>query len=114
MSKELDYLDELLSYKPLTLNQKTIIEYIKEKIQRLEQIDNTNPSEALESLEILHSEAKIESGWIKERVITYAEEFEHNDRIKPYYDTIKQALLQAQKDKAEIEKLKRENCILKA
>ena len=51
MTKELDYLEHILKNEPLTLNKRTIIECIKEKIQRLEAIDNTKPSEALECLE---------------------------------------------------------------
>lgn len=54
MSKELDYLDKILNYQPLTLVERTIIECIKKKIHRLESIDNAEPSEALECLERLH------------------------------------------------------------
>ena len=53
MTKELDYLDKILNYQPLTLVERTIIECIKEKIQRLEQIDNANPSEVLEKLKTI-------------------------------------------------------------
>ena len=49
-------------------------------------------SKELKALEILYADAMIESGWVKERCITYAEEHKHNDRIKPYYELIKQAL----------------------
>ena len=59
MSKELDYLDDLLENKPLTLVGRTIIECIKEKIQRLEAIDNANPSEALECLEEIKSQSPV-------------------------------------------------------
>ena len=31
---------------------------------------------SLECLEVLYNNAKIESGWVKEHCITYAEEFE--------------------------------------
>jgi len=54
MSKELDYLDDILKNEPMTLNKRMIIEIIKEKIQRLESIDNAKPSEALKDLKELH------------------------------------------------------------
>ena len=82
------------------------IKLVNQALQRIEAIDNAKPSEALKWLEVLYSNAKIESGWVKERCITYAEEFEHNDRIKPYYEHIKQALLKAQEQEKENELLK--------
>lgn len=122
MTKELEYIRDI-SYlisefysdkEPLTESQKEskecFLRYCDEIKKYLEQIDNSNPSVALE---ILYDEAKIESGWVKKHCITYAEEYEHNDRIKPYYDTIKQVLIQAEKDKVKIERLKQENAILK-
>lgn len=50
MSKELNYLEDILKNEPLTLNKRMIIECIKEKIQRLESIDNAKASEALKCL----------------------------------------------------------------
>lgn len=78
-------------YCQITFTRDQANEFVEE-FKRLEAIDNSNPSEALECLEYLYEDAKIESGWVKERCITYAEEHKHNDRIKPYYNTIKQAL----------------------
>jgi len=51
MNKELDYLDDILKNEPMTLNKRMIIECIKEKIQRIEAIDNAKPSEAMKWLE---------------------------------------------------------------
>lgn len=118
MNKELEILEDISKEECLFKNRNTIymgdekvnsfthkdtignyfkgIEDIKQALQRLESIDNAKPNEALEELGWLYANARIESGWVKERCITYKEEFEHNDRIKPYYDTIKQALLKAQ------------------
>lgn len=62
----------------------------------------------LEALEILYSDAKLDRDRIeKGGVLTYAEEIEHNERIKPYYDTIKQALIKAEKEHKALEILKR-------
>ena len=103
MSKELDYLDNILNYKPLTLGTRTIIECIKEKIQHLETIDNANPSEALECLEEM---------W----------ELSCDSRKPEYilYETIKQTLIKAQEQENEIayiEKIKtmmkQKDCILR-
>lgn len=58
MSKELDYLDDILKNEPLTLNKRMVIEGIKEKIQRLESIENAKSSEALEYLETFLREMK--------------------------------------------------------
>lgn len=80
MSKELDYLDDLLENKPLTLVGRTIIECIKEKIQRLEAIDNSNPSEALVCFENMQYRIAANISTIE-------------------YTTIKQALLKAQEPK---------------
>jgi hypothetical protein len=52
----------------------------------------TKHSDLLVELECLYDCAKIEADWVKDRVITYAEEHEHNEAIKPYYEHIKQAL----------------------
>ena len=69
MSKELDYLDNLLEYKPLTLCERMVIESIKEKIQRLESIDNANAIDALELvgyLKDLHMNAVPYYDWLNE------------------------------------------------
>lgn len=92
MSKELDYLDKILNYQPLTLVERTIIECIKEKIQRLEAIDNANPSEALDCLEKVkyyEVENHIKEGW---NIILYEE-------MQEELDTIEKALLKAQEPK---------------
>lgn len=90
MSKELDYLDKILNYQPLTLVERTIIECIKEKVQRAEAIDNANPSEALECLE------RIDKGF---RYVTEDDDgykFNEPQKMLDWYDeefdTIKQAL----------------------
>lgn len=59
-----------------------------------------NEFEPLTCLGILYSEAKIEASWIKERVITYAEEHEHNDRIKPYYEKCRDVIMASEIVKA--------------
>lgn len=53
---------------------------------------NTDREEILKALDILYEEAKIEADVVKEHVITYAERNEHNEGIKPYYKTVKEAL----------------------
>lgn len=53
----------------------------------------TDPkNKELTALEILLGSAKIEAGWVKERVITYAEEHEHNEQIMPCFERVKKAL----------------------
>lgn len=71
MSKELDYLDDILNYGSLTLGTKTIIKCIKEKIQRLEAIDDSKASEALESLKQIEDviETKIGLGVVNTYLI---------------------------------------------
>ena len=74
-------------------------------LKRLEAIDNANPSEALE---ILYNNAKLDRDRIeKGGIVTYAEEIEHNERIKPYYETLKQALIKAQEQEKVLEILKK-------
>ena len=86
MSKELDYLDKILNYQPLTLVERTIIECIKEKIHRLEAIDNANPSEALE--------------WFGEQWVEYGiQDTVMQIKDTKEFATIKQALLKAQEPK---------------
>lgn len=49
--------------------------------------------EYLGALEIIYNNAKMDRNRIEQGYpLTYAEEIEHNERIKPYYDTAKQAL----------------------
>lgn len=55
---------------------------VDKALERLEQIDNANPIEALECLECLYCNP---------------EDYRGNDRVKDY-ETIKQALLKAEKD----------------
>lgn len=53
---------------------------------------------ALECLEILYNSAKLDVDRIESsKIVTYAEEIEHNEGIKPFYETIKQALTQKSK-----------------
>ena len=115
MNKELDYLDDILKNEPMTLNKRMIIECIKEKIQRIEAIDNAKPSEALRELENLGTHG-----------IEYREPFELGfTKSMPFkstkeYNTIKQALIKAQeqeKKNAYIEKIKtmmkQKDCVLR-
>ena len=81
MSKGLDYLDKILNYQPLTLVERTIIEDIKEKLQRLEAIDNADTSRALECLERINN-----YGCGINDNMKFSEVFEKE------YNTIKQAL----------------------
>lgn len=60
--------------------------------KELKAIKETKPNAVLSDLEFLYDNAKIEADWVKDRVITYAEEQEHNKAIKPYYEHIKKAL----------------------
>lgn len=106
MSKELDYLDKILNYQPLTLVERTIIECIKEKIQYLESIDNADSSEALECLEKLKG-MEISSMPFSDEYGT--QEVDLNDirkvgsqlntDFREYTTTIQQALLKAQEPK---------------
>ena len=95
MSKELDYLDKILNYQPLTLVERTIIECIKEKVQRAEAIDNANPSEALENLKYLKNLTKVKDvlnvPWWNES-----------------YEIVEKALLKAEKEHNSINLLMRE------
>ena len=83
MNKELDYVDDILKNEPMTLNKRMIIESIKEKIQRLESIDNAKPSEALEVLEIAK---KVLTKMFGEKVLIES---------GVNFDTIEQVLLKA-------------------
>lgn len=91
MSKELDYLDKILNCQPLTVVQRTIIESIKEKIQRLEAIDNAEPSEALKGLK------HIRNYYVPEPCSTTTYD---------YLEIIEQALLKAQEQEIGLEILK--------
>lgn len=116
MSKEIKFLESMKD--SLTPNG-DILEHTKEykdiykALLRLESIENSNPSEALGDLECLYADARIESGWVKKHCITYTEEFEHNDRIKPYYDTIKNYILKAQELEKENDEYKKVLDIIK-
>lgn len=44
------------------------------------------------SLEVLYDSAKIEAGPPSHKWTTYADEIEHNNYIKPHYETVKSAL----------------------
>lgn len=103
MTKELDYLDKILNYQPLTLVERTIIECIKEKIQRLEAIEKSEPSEALKMLDDLYSN-------ITEEIDYYWKGYERcEDEVHKYdndFDTIKQALIKSQEQEKVLEILK--------
>lgn len=100
MSKELDYLDKILNYQPLTLVERTINDCIKEKIQRLEAIDNANPSEALGKLRELRAKPL---NW---------------DTLIKVLDEVEQALLKTQEQEKLIEIIKNKRvlieCLLEA
>ena len=83
---------------------KRVVAGMKKCYQRLEAIDNSNPSEALECLEYLYCNPT---------------DYNSNDRAKDY-DTIKQALLKAQEQeediihyKGTVANLRRDNALLK-
>jgi len=104
MNKELDYLDDILKNEPMTLNKRMIIECIKEKIQRIEAIDNAKPSEAIRCLER-----------IKAYFLNKTKEIDFQD-----LRDIEQALIKAQeqeKKNAYIEKIKtmmkQKDCVLR-
>ena len=102
MSKELDYLDKILNYQPLTLVERTIIECIKEKIQRLEAIDNSNSSEVLVYIDAFIEE---NSNDIKNQdttgfdIDTQAKWVKYLEHKSFMLNTIKQALLKQQEPK---------------
>jgi len=108
MSKGLEALHRIANaknhfkYDTLELVDKDF-QIVQQELLRLEAIDNAEPSEALE---ILYNNAKLNRDRIeKGGIVTYAEEIEHNEAIKPYYDTIKQALLKAQEQEKVLEVL---------
>ncbi len=121
MSKELEALENMKNgadewYRSYEMHEDYPV--VKLALQRLESIDNSEPSEALK---ILYNNAKMDRDRIEQGYpLTYAEEIEHNEGIKPYYDTIKQALLKSQeqeKENAYIEKIKtmmkQKDCVLR-
>lgn len=71
------------------------IEDIKQALQRLEEIDQANPSEALKELKLVEN-------WIKDR------ELEISNVIEPSLNTIKQALIKSQEQEKGFKEL-REN-----
>lgn len=89
MSKALEYLEEIKSYFPfvdLGKGKEYVCEKefntIKQALQRLESIENANPSEALKCLECLYCEPV---------------DYRSNDKANDY-KTIQQALIKAEKD----------------
>ena len=66
---------------------------------RLESIDNANPSEALECVERIGAE-KLARG----------ELIRNDDKVEPYLNTIKQALIKAEKEHKALETIK-EKCV---
>ena len=84
------------------LNFEDDCKLVDEALQRLEDIDNANPTEALKELnEIIE-------------YITEDKKVKYKATILFDCEIIKDALIKAEKDKAKIEKLKHENAILKA
>ena len=67
-------------------------EKIEQALQRLESIENANPSEALECLEELGEMYYVEADNLEESVITYANECD-------WFNTIKNCILKAQEPK---------------
>ena len=108
MSKELDYLDDILKNEPMTLNKRMIIECIKEKIQRIEAIDNAKPSEALRALEVLE---KIISPLLEPILAEYEDDL--SDKITANYFALKQALLKAQEQEKVLEIIKKKDVDIK-
>lgn len=91
------------------IDKHTLLEIQREL--KSQEIKDSDFSEALECLEKLGSKSEITQGCY-EFNISKKEELENNEEVDKYINTIKRALLQAKKDKAEIEKLKQENAIL--
>ena len=108
MNKELDYLDDILKNEPMTLNKRMIIEIIKEKIQRLESIDNAKPSGALKSLEVLE---KIISPLLEPILAKYEDDL--SDKITANYFALKQALIKAQEQEKVLEIIKEKDVDIK-
>lgn len=111
MSKALEEVKILRGFNKVELkNDKNVnksLDIIEQALQRLEAIDNTNPSKVLEELEMLHDcstaiQELPSSNWVE-----YAENEAELD-LKLYfgYENIKQALLKAQEDKKKVEALK--------
>lgn len=104
MNKELEAFEEMYNW--IYCNCETTYEddvkldkirkIVKQALQRLEQIDNAKSNEIMKSLER-----------IREFLLHRTKEMSFQD-----LRDIEQALLKAQEDKAEIERLKQENTIL--
>lgn len=95
MSKELEALNYVwYNYYTEELSQNEVKEIeknlniVQDGLKRLEAIDNAEPSEALECLERIGAE-KLARG----------ELIRNDNKLEPYIDTIKQALLKAQEPK---------------
>ena len=100
MSKELDpieALDKLLDGYSKGMVGRSYYDIVREALQRLEAIDNANPSEALECLEVLEQD-------IKDRIIL------DEDRQLKLCAVIKQALLKAEKEHKAFEIIKEKEC----
>ncbi len=109
MNKELEALEEIRDFRygedKLLVCQTEMYSTIKQALQRLESIDNANPSEALEDLEQLAEMA--DKCWV-------------SCDVHKWKNTIKQALIKAQeneKESAYIEKIKtmmkQKDCVLR-
>lgn len=85
MSKELEFIETITTTKEL----KPYLEQVKKELKRLESIDNSNPSEALE---ITNSYLKV----FEEQKVDVLYDIES---FKQDFITIKQALIKAQEDK---------------
>jgi len=104
------------------LNFEDDCKLVNDALTRLNLIDNLKPSEALEELnkfkgiEISSLPFKSEDGAVKEVDLNEVRFVGStlNNEFRKFVNIIEQALLQAQKDKAKIEKLKHDNAILHA
>lgn len=82
-------------------------ETIEEALQRLEQIDNIKPSEALKCLEYIGETCYVEAGDAEEDCILYAKNYIG-------YDTIKQALIKSQQQEKFVDIIKRKGLFISA
>lgn len=97
------------------LNFEDDCKLVDEALQHLEAIENAEPSKALKCLERIDNTLCLNNNKGKLEFDIDTEEHTDCDSIinmTEDLEIIKQALLQAQKDKAKIEKLKHDNAIL--
>jgi len=80
------------------------VECVEDALQRIEAIDNANPSGALKSLEVLE---KIISPLLEPILAEYEDDL--SDKITANYFALKQALLKAQENEKVLEIIKNKN-----